>query len=296
MIRLFPLRPVEIVDVSFQLIRKKFGSSFFIALAVTLPLQFLAWVFEISVLDQGPNDNLTGRTILLIFIIHFCSIGVSLCTVSNILSKRTTKIYCDDIFNNLYQPQKSKSRIPVAIYHIGLQIIFLTVLLLTRFIAGRFLIDSQANAIGFLALFALAIPWIILTLRLGFAVPISVFEGGNFRAVLKRSRQINRIHFFKLVGVYTLSILLILILIMPTLSAIQMIISKNLIKSDVADWAFFNFIVSIIISGMSVVYSFILTVTYFDARIDREGFDIAVAIQQLEEEENNGELLRSLSR
>ena len=101
MIKLFPLRPVEIIDVSFQLIRKKFGSSFFIALLVTIPFQFLAWVFEISVINQGPTDNLTGRTILLVFIIHFCSIGISLCTISNILSKRCVAIYCDDIFENL---------------------------------------------------------------------------------------------------------------------------------------------------------------------------------------------------
>ena len=296
MISLFPLRPIQIVDVSFQLLRKKFIASFFTALAITIPFQIIVWIFEISITDQAPGEDLTGRTIFVVLILQFFSVGLSLALVSNVLSRVTGKAYCQNIFNNLYQVHRSPARLAVGVYHVGIQFAFVVSMLGFRFLVGRVLIDYQANVLAFVLFFIVFIPWAFATLRVGFAVPISVHEGGSLKAVRTRTKQINKVHFFKLLGVYCISIFMIWVLVVPSLSVLQIFIAKGLIKSAIGNWAFFNLIVATIIASISVVYSYILTVTYFNARIEHEGFDIAVSIQQLENEGgDNGKLLNPVA-
>lgn len=63
-------------------------------------------------------------------------------------------------------------------------------------------------------------------------------------------------------------------------------------KSSLGSLALFNIILAVVIASISVVYSYILTVTYFNARIEHEGFDVTVAIEELEREGNSrGKLL-----
>lgn len=296
MISIFPLRPIQIVDVSFQLLRKKFLSSFLIALMISLPLQVIVWIFEISVSSQNAGENLTGRTVFIILVVQFAAVGISLTATSNVLSRTVGKVYCDSIFKNIYQINKSSIRYSIGAFQVGLQIAFVLTMLGIRFLLGQALTDYTANVLAYLILVIVSIPWVMLTLRLGFAVPVSTHEGGSFSAVRKRTKQVNSVHFFKLFGVYCISLFLILLLVSPSLTMIQILIAKDLIKSDLSNWAFFNIIISLIISSISTVYSYMLCVTYFNARIEYEGFDIAVATQQLEiEGSSHGKLFNSLS-
>ena len=291
MIQLFPLRPVQIVDLSFQLLRRKFMSSFLIGLLVAIPLQAIVWIFEIY-LAESPGQDLTQRTMLIIAIFQFSSIGISLALVSNLLTRSTGRVYSQAVFNNIYKIQNSPARIAIAAYHVGVQLGFLFAMIGIRFLFGRFLVDDTANLLTLTILVLAGVPWIFVTLRFGFSVPISTHEGGSFTSILKRTKEINRIHFFKLFGVYCICVFMILILVLPSLTIVQMIIANGFIKSDVGQWAFFNLIASVIIASISVVYSYILTATYFNARIEYEGFDIAVSIEQLESEgSEHGKLL-----
>ena len=281
MISLFPLRPIQIVDVSFQLLRKRFIKSFIIALCISLPLQTLLWILESS---QPSDTNIQGRIVLIIAIVQFFAVGFSLTLSSYVLGKTSGRVYCETIFNNLYQVQKSSARAILAAYHVGLHLIFAFGLIGLRYLLGKIVIDTSADVITALTFVTVGLPWIFGTLYLGFAAPISTHEGGTFTSIRKRARQINKVHYYKLVGVYCICLFMILVLVIPSLTAVQLILAKNFVTSDVGTIALINLIIAVVIASISAVYSFILTVTYFNARIEYEGFDIAVSIDQTEME------------
>ncbi len=293
MIALFPLRPVQIVDVSFQLLRKKFVASFAVALCVTLPLQALLWLIEASQpQDTGPN----GRITLIITIVQFFTIGAALTIVSNLNSKSTGRAYCKTIFNDLYTLHSSPSRALVGLYQVGIQLVFVGGLIMSRYFFGQLFLEKTADNLGWLLVGVMLFPWIFVTLRVGFAVPISVHEGGSFSNIRKRTRQINSVHFWKLFGVYCITLLMIVLLVFPSLAILEIFIANNFIKSDIGEIAFTNLVLAIVIASIATVYGYILTVTYFNARIENEGFDISVAIQQdIAEVEGRGKLLNSLT-
>ena len=297
MINLSPLRPIQIVDISFQLMRKRFVSSLFISLLVSLPIQVVVWIFEVSISESTNDSDLNARLTLVIAILQFLSIGISLSVVSNILSGRIGKIYASSIFNNAFSLNRSASKFAIGLFHVGIQILFAGSLLGLRFLLGRFLVDSQANTITWLALIILLTPWIFLTLRLGLSVPVATYEGGTFGSILRRNRQLNKVHYWKLFGVYCVCIFMIAVLTIPSMSVIGIFISNNLIKSDIGNVTLTNLIILIVVSSIALVYSFILTVTYFNARIEHEGFDISVSVIELEQKgASHGKLLNNVSR
>ncbi len=281
MISLFPLRPIQIVDVSFQLLRRKFIKSFVIALCVSLPLQTLLWILESS---QPSEVSIQGRIVLVIAIVQFFAVGFSLTLSSYLLSKTSGRVYCETIFNNLYRVQKSSARFILALYHVGLHLFFAFGLIGLRYLLGKIVIDTSADIITALTFAIVALPWIFGTLYLGFTAAISTHEGGNFTSIRKRARQVNKVHYYKLVGVYFICLFMILVLVAPSLTAIQLILAKNFVTSNVGTLALVNIIIAVVIASISAVYSFIVTVTYFNARIEYEGFDIAVSIDQAEME------------
>ena len=297
MISLQPLRPIQIVDVSFQLMRKKFVTSLIIALLVSLPIQVLVWIFQISITEPGSGSDLRSRTVLVASILQFLSIGVSLSVVSNLLSSRVGKVYASSIFNNSFSLDRSASKLAIGFYHVAIQLIFAGSLLLLRYILGLSLVDSQANAITWFVLFLLLFPWAFVTLRLGFSVPIATYEGGTFNEILRRTKHINKVHFWKLFGVYCVCLFMIAILTIPSLTAVGIIVSNNLVKSDVGQDTLTNLIILTVVSTIALVYSYILTVTYFNARIEHEGFDIAVSINELEQKgASSGKLFDDVAR
>jgi|GEM_PF-5428529 len=283
MINLTPLRPIQIVDVSFQLMRRKFVSSLLIAILVSIPIQIIVWIFEVSITGEGSSDDLGSRTFLVAFILQMFAVGFSLSVTSNLLSSRVGKVYATSIFENTFSLNRSASKLAIGFYHAGVQFLFAGSLILFRFILGQFLVDSQANAFTWFALVVILTPWIFVTLRLGFAVPICTYEGGTFSEIIKRTGQLNKVHFWKLFGVYWICLFMIAILTIPSLTAVSIIISNNLIKSDIGEITLNNLIILLVISSISLVYSYILSVTYFNARIEHEGFDIAVSINELEQ-------------
>lgn len=297
MINLLPLRPIQIVDVSFQLMRKKFISSLSIALLVSLPIQIVVWIFQVSLTQDGSGSDLQGRTVLVATILQFLAIGFSLSVVSNLLSSRVSKVYASSIFHDSFSLNRSTSKIAIGFYHLAIQIIFAGSLLLLRFILGQSLTDSQANTITWLTLFIVLFPWIFVTLRLGFSVPIATYEGGTFNEILKRTRRLNKVHFWKLFVVYCICLFMIAVLTIPSLSAVGIIVSNNLIKSDIGQNTLTNLIILLVVSTISLVYSYMLTVTYFNARIEHEGFDISVSInEQALKGGSRGKLLNDVAR
>ncbi len=282
MISLQSLRPIQIVDVSFQLMRRNFVLSLFIAIAISLPIQVIAWIFNVSISENDYGSNLQGRTILVVSIIQLLAIAFSLSAVSNVLSSRVGRVYATNIFNNTFVLNSSTSKFSIGAFHVVIHLLFAGSLFVLRLVLGQFLIDSQANLITWLALFILLVPWILVTLRLGFAVPIATYEGGSFSEILKRTSQLNKVHYWKLFGVYWICIFMIAVLTFPALTAVSIIISNNLIKSDIGQTTLTHIIILLVVSTISLVYSFILSVTYFNARIEHEGFDISVSISELE--------------
>lgn len=297
MISLFPLRPVQIVDISFQLMQKKFIKSLLIAISIALPLQAIVWIFEISATDRVPGEDLTGRTIFIVLVVQFIAVGISLTGVSNLLSSMVGKVYSQTIFNNLYKIHKSPAKMITTLFQVGLQIVFGALMLGFRFTLGQFFTDITSNILAYLTLIVATVPWALITLRLGFSVPVSTHEGGTFSEIRARTKQINKVHFYKLFGVYCIAVLMIILLVSPSLTVIQIFIAKNLTKSSIGNWALFNLVISIVVASIATVYSYMLTATYFNARIEHEGFDIAVAIQQQElAGSTSGKLLNTLSR
>lgn len=284
MISLRVLRPIQIVDVSYQLMRNKFISSFIIAFLAILPAQFAVFIFQISITDSAPGEDLGWRIFLIMILAQFTSVGIALSIVPNLLSGRCGKIYNQKMFDNVYSVQRSATKALIAIFQVSVQLSFFVLLLGIRYLLGLGLSDFGANTLTFGIFFLLTVPWIMFSIRLGFAIPVSTHEGGSFSEVFKRAKSINRVHFGKLFGVHCLSIFLLLLMLTPTLSIAQLLISNNIIKSAITDWVFFNLVITTLIAIIAVAYSFILTVSYFNARIEYEGFDIAVSIDQLQRE------------
>lgn len=183
-------------------------------------------------------------------------------------------------------------RFSIGLYHAVVQIIFLVALLGFRFALGHITSDTNANVVTVLCFLIVAFPWILFTLRVGFMIPISTNENKNFQQIRKRCSAVNRIHFWKLFGAYCICLMMIFVLVFPSLGMIQYVLAKNVVKSSLGSLALFNIILAVVIASISVVYSYILTVTYFNARIEHEGFDVTVAIEELEREGNSrGKLL-----
>lgn len=289
------LRPVQIIDVSFQLMRHNFAKSYMIALLVTSPLQAVIWILQVA-LGDIEDGGVVARTVLLIFILQFFAFGASMCIVSNFLSGVVGKAYSQQMFGHTKITRSLSTRITIGLWQFFLQLCLVFSTITVRYVLTRALDEASANLLAYLFFFCLSVPWVIITLRTGFLIPVSTHEGGTFSSIRNRAQQINKTAFFQLFGIHLMCIVIITSLVTPSLSTIQLIIANNVIESDLGFLAYMNVIFALVIALVSVVYSYVLTVTYFNARIKNEGFDIALNIVELENERNErGKLLRSIS-
>ena len=65
------LRPVQMVDVGFQLLRYNFVRSFAVGLAVTIPLQSIVWIVELAV-GNSDESYVAAGTVYIAFDAVFC--------------------------------------------------------------------------------------------------------------------------------------------------------------------------------------------------------------------------------
>ena len=92
-------------------------------------------------------------------------------------------------------------------------------------------------------------------------------------------------------------VLLALLLVSPSLTLTQLVIANNFSNTAAGDSAYFNLNIAVVISIISVIYSYLLSVAYFNARIENEGFDITFSINELSQEgRSRGELLDTVKR
>lgn len=287
---LFPLRPIQIIDTSFILCKKTFVRFFLISLLVVMPLQIIAWIIEVSASDS--TNNFSGRTRLLAVMYQCFIVGISIVITSNLFGKRASKEYCNEYLGRNYSTNFSKSRIVILVIQVLYQVLILAFCILTRYFLGRMLDDDGANVLSLALLILFVVIWSGLTLRKSFAIPISINENASGKNLKKRLKAINRYSWGTLFGTFCFCWLLVLVLVTPVLTVLQIVISKDYVKTSIGELALLNVIFALVVSFICMIYSYILVVVYFNSRVSYEGFDISVSLDDLElEGRTRGELL-----
>jgi hypothetical protein len=290
------LRPVQMVDVGFQLLRYNFVRSFAVGLAVTIPLQSIVWIVELAV-GNSDESYVAAGTIYIAFVMQFFAIGTALCVVSSILGATVGKTYARKMFGTFEVQSSISTRATIALWQVFIQVVFLLLAIGSRWFLGQTMPQDYVDLFSYMGLLFLFPFWVIVTIRVGFAIPASIHEQISFSVLRKRTRALNRKGFMTLFGVYWLCVTLIFALITPSLMIGSSIIANNVGNTEVGSLAMFNMFLSFIVALISVVYSYVLTVVYFNTRIQYEGFDIALSIAELEEERSRrGKLLNAVTR
>lgn len=290
------LRPVQMVDIGFQLLRYNFVRACAVGLAITIPLQALVWIVELAV-GQSDDSGVTAGTIYISFVLQFFSIGAALCLVSSALGTTAGKTYATKMFGTFSVRSSRGTRATMALWQLVIQIFFLALTIGLRWMLGQMMPQDSVDVLAYMALFLIFPVWVFATIRTGFAIPASVHEELTFPKLRSRTRAFNQKGFWSLFGIYWLCVTLIFALVGPSFIMGTSFISNNIANTEVGFLAMFNMFLSFIVALISVVYSYVLTVVYFNTRIKYEGFDIALSIAELEEERSRrGKLLNAVTR
>lgn len=292
---LYPLRPIQIIDTAFILSKKTLVKFFIISLLFILPLQVFAWILEVAA--DGQSSELSGRTLLIAAIFQCFIIGVSLVFTSNIFGSKVSKEFCREYLGKTYPTTFNSVRLKIFIIQLCYQISSLALCIFTRFLLGRVTDNNAANGLSVLFLLLYVVIWSGLTLRQSFAIPISINENASGKDLKIRKKALNKTSWGTLFGTFCYCWLLVLVIAIPMVSFLQFVISKDFINSTVGELALLNIIFSFLVAFICIVYSFILVTTYFNGRVAHEGFDIALTIDEIEQEgRTRGKLLDANAR
>ena len=258
-------------------------------------MQILAWAIEVAATQQ--SNDFSSRTILLAVIFQFFIIGASLVITSNIFAKRASQEYCKEYLGKTYATSSNPARYRIFAIQFLYQFISLLLCIFTRFLLGNMFNDTSANSIMGVLLFIYVGVWSVLSIRQSFSIPILVNENVSGKELKLRSKTLNKSSFSTLLGTYSYCWLLVLVLSGSMVGSLQYIISKDVIKSIIGQLAILNTIFAFIVSFACVIFSFILVTTYFNGRVAHEGFDLAVTIDEIEQEgRSRGKLLNVNAR
>ena len=288
--RIFPLRPIQILDTAFILSKKSFIKLFLLSFAFILPFQIIAWSIEVTAANA--SNDISGRTSLLAAIFQCFIVGAALVFTSNVFASKVSKIYCKEYIGKEYPAVFKIDRLKIFLIQFSYQIIILVACILTRFFLGKLFANSTANKLSAFLLILFVGIWSWLTLRKSFAIQISVNEQIVGKDLKARTKILNKYSSGTLLGTFSYCWLLVIILAIPMLGSLNYLISKDFIHGQIGQLAMLNIIFSFIVSFICVIYSFILVINYFNARVEHEGFDIALSINEIEQEgSTRGKLL-----
>jgi len=256
-----PLRFGELIDAGFRLWRKGFSQLFIIAAIITVPVGILGYVLErgevVSITSDGlllVRDVSRYNTTLLTMTV--LSLGASFLSAGAVLVI-TTRAYIGSV-----PPWRVAFRIAVN--------------RLFPFIGLSFLIGIAVFA-GFIALF---VPGIIIGLGLSFATVAFWAEGAGPTLSMRRSWHLAKGRRWPLLGLWVVA--LIVFGVAGVLVTGPLLV--GLFSDNTEVYLFTENVGSALINALvAPLSSCLLTAAYYDARVRREGFDLQLAAERLDE-------------
>jgi uncharacterized membrane protein len=249
-----PLSVGEILDTSFSLYRRHFGALAMVALVCTgVPLLLRLFL-------EAGGGMFTNLALSLLYLI-------SLVVLSLVAMGATVFIVSESY---LGRPISAREALARATPHLGR---ILLCSLLTTFVVG----------LGFLLLF---IPGIILAVGLSLSIPAVVLEPGtSASAALSRSWELTRGSRWRIFGLGLTLMVLVYVPVVAVTALFAMLLPQVTAQSfgpaSVAS------IVALAIGGMVQMFLYplfycVLTVTYYDLRVRKEGFDLELLASSLQ--------------
>lgn len=254
-----PLRFGEIIDAGFRLWRKGFRELFIIAAIITVPVGVLGYLLErtqVVAFDSGvPIVRDVDQYNAIILIMLVLSLGASFLSAGATLVV-TTRAYIDSV------PKWTDA------FRVTINRLF-------PFIGLSFLV-GLAVGIGFVLLI---VPGVIIGLGLSFAAVAFWAEGSGATESMRRSWKLAQGRRWPILGVWLVAFVSYTVISVfitgPTLVAFFVDSTEVFLLLDNVGSA----LVSALIAPLS---SCLLTATYYDARVRREGFDLQLAASQLD--------------
>jgi hypothetical protein len=254
-----PLSAGEILDVSFTLYRRHFGALATVALVCTgVPLVLRLFL-------EAAGGFLANLWLALVYMIVL--------VVLNLVATAATVFIVSESY--LGRPIAAREALRRAAPYIG------------RVLACSLLM-TLAVMLGFMLLF---VPGIILLVGLVLAIPAVVLEPGiTATAALSRSWELTRGSRWRVFG---LGLVLVVLLYVPVLAIgglLAMVLPGGLgvgVGSAGAASTMVGAVLALAVAGLVQIFIYplfycVLTVTYYDLRVRKEGFDLELLASQLQ--------------
>jgi uncharacterized membrane protein len=249
-----PLSVGEILDTSFSLYRRHFGALATVALVCTgVPLLLRLFL-------EAGGGLLTNVTLFVLYLI-------SLVVLSLVAMGATVFIVSESY---LGRPISAREALARATPHLGR---ILICSLLTTLVVG----------LGFLLL---VIPGIILAVGLALSIPAVVLESGtSASAALSRSWELTRGSRWRIFGLGLTLMVLVYVPVVAVTAVFAMLLPQA--TAETFGPASVASIVALAIGGLVQMFLYplfycVLTVTYYDLRVRKEGFDLELLASSLQ--------------
>lgn len=248
-----PLSVGEILDTSFSLYRRHFGALATVALICTGTPLLLRLFLEAS------GGLFTSLTLFALYI-------VSLVVLSLVATGATVFIVAESY---LGRPISAREALARAAPYLG-RILICSLLM------------SLVVGVGFLLLF---VPGIILAVGLVLAVPAVVLEPStSVTGALSRSWELTRGSRWRIFGLGVTLMVLLYVPVVAVTGLFAMLVPSTSIRLGPASAAS---IVALSIAGLVQMFIYplfycVLTVTYYDLRVRKEGFDLELLASSLQ--------------
>jgi len=254
-----PLSAGEILDVSFTLYRRHFGALATVALVCTgVPLLLRLFL-------EASGGFLANLPLALLYAIVL--------VVLNLVATAATVFIVSESY--LGRPIAAREALRRATPYIGR---ILVCSLLMTLVVG----------LGFVLLF---IPGIILAVGLVLAIPAVVLESGiTATAALSRSWELTRGSRWRVFGLGLTLLVLLYVPVLAIMGLLAVMLPGSLggaLGSAGAGATMVGAVVGLAIGGLIQIFIYplfycVLTVTYYDLRVRKEGFDLELLASQLQ--------------
>jgi len=248
-----PLSVGEILDTSFSLYRRHFGALATVALVCTGTPLLLRLFLEAS------GGLFTSLTLFSLYV-------VSLVVLSLVATGATVFIVAESY---LGRPISAREALARATPYLG-RILICSLLM------------SLVVGVGFLLLF---VPGIILAVGLVLAVPVVVLEPStSATGALSRSWELTRGSRWRIFGLGVTLLVLLYVPVVAVTGLFAMLVPSASVRLGPASAAS---IVALSIAGLVQMFIYplfycVLTVTYYDLRVRKEGFDLELLASSLQ--------------